>query len=187
MMLALAVLELMVGMPLADYLSARASEQEMQEWALQDGTEWTITCTLFANLGGFVMRFPSSNLLTLAIIQLKMDQDLSEPTIAPSKEVASDQSIKHAGVTGQMSRNLALQTLPSKLKAKKHACPLNPAHCPYRNEGICVTYEYILSSTIKPTNNHPAIGRFRINPNFTFSETQRISTQSVAPSQSPHL
>jgi hypothetical protein len=65
MMLALVVLELMVQMALADYISARASEQEMQEWATQEGE--------------FVV-FPSSNTPTLPMIQPKMDQDLAGPT-----------------------------------------------------------------------------------------------------------
>jgi hypothetical protein len=92
------------------------------------------------------------------------------------KGAASDQSIKHAGLTGQMIRDLALQILPSKLKAKKQACPLSPAHCRYLNEGIYVTYEYILSSTIKPTNIHSAkedSGSIQI---LHYSEAQRIST-----------
>ena len=75
------------------------------------------------------MRLPSSNLPTLPMIQPKMDQDPSGPTIAPSKAAASDQSIKHA-VTGPSSCEIALQPLPSRLKAKKHACPLSPAHYP---------------------------------------------------------
>jgi len=176
MMLALAVPELIVGMALTDYLSARASEQDMQGWALQDGTEWTFTHTLFANLGGIVVRFPSSNLPTLPMIQPKMDQDLRESTIASSKEAASDQSIKHAGVTGQMSGDLALQILPSKLKAKKQACPLSPAHYPYCNEDICVTYEYISLENIQAHKYPFCKGRFRINPNFTYPEAQLIST-----------
>ena len=122
------------------------------------------------------MRFPSSNLPTLPMIQAKMDQDLLKSTIAPSKGAASDQSTKHAGVTGPMIRDLELQALPSKLKAKKHACPLSPAHCSYRNEGICVTYEYISLESIQVHKYPFRNGRFKINPNLTFSEAQHIST-----------
>lgn len=115
------------------------------------------------------MRFPSSNLPALPMIQPKIDHAPSEAMIAPSREAVSDQSIKHVGVMGPRISDLALQALPSKLNTKKHTCTLSPAHCPCRDEGICVTYKYISLENFQ-AHKHPfRKGRFRINPNFTFS------------------
>ena len=45
--LALVVPEVTVRISLVDYLAARASEKEMEKWASEDGTEWSLTHTSF--------------------------------------------------------------------------------------------------------------------------------------------
>ena len=180
MMLALVMPEVMEGMVLVDYLSARASEQEMQKWASQDGTEWSLTHAFYANLGGFVVRFPSSHPPTSTEFQPELDQSLSDSSNTPSKEATSDQSIKHPGVTEPMISDLEWQALPSNLNAKKLVNPLSPARCPCQNDGRSAVYEYMSLENIQAHKQPFRNGRFRIIPKFIKPLPSDIDTSHIS-------
>lgn len=49
--------ELLVGVALMLFISARTSFKQMVRFSEQDGTEWAVIHGFFANMGGFVVRF----------------------------------------------------------------------------------------------------------------------------------
>jgi hypothetical protein len=162
MMLALVVPEITVGVALVDYLAARASEKEMQKWASQDGTEWSLTHAFFANIGGFVLQCPFASLPR----SLEASGDLSDSTTTPSKEATSKQATKHPGSTIPNISDFEWQALPSNLRTKKRKCPFGPSSCPCKYEGGGTTYQYMSFNDIQAHNYPFRNGRFRINPNF---------------------
>jgi hypothetical protein len=91
--LALVVPEVTVRIALVDYLAARASEKEMEKWPSEGGTEWSLTHGgfFFANIGGFVLRYPPS--------LPQADRSLSDSTTL-SKEATSNQSGQACGHNG---------------------------------------------------------------------------------------
>ncbi|KAK1764579.1 hypothetical protein QBC33DRAFT_457146 [Phialemonium atrogriseum] len=59
MLFTLLVPEFTMGKALGDLLDARASMKEIKAQADEDGVDWTVTHSLFANMGGFAVRFPA--------------------------------------------------------------------------------------------------------------------------------
>lgn len=49
--------ELLIGKALADWISARTSKEEMEDFANEDEVKWTVTHAFYANLGGFIVKF----------------------------------------------------------------------------------------------------------------------------------
>jgi len=48
--------ELLLGKNLADLLAARSTLPRLQQLAAEDRVPWTLTHTLFADIGGFMIR-----------------------------------------------------------------------------------------------------------------------------------
>jgi hypothetical protein len=57
MIFALLAPEVLLGAAVTDLLSAKTSEDDMRDFAIQDGVDWTSTHGFLANIGGFVVRF----------------------------------------------------------------------------------------------------------------------------------
>lgn len=57
MVFALLAPEVLLGAAVTDLLSAKTSEDDMRDFAIHDGVEWTSTHGFLANIGGFVVRF----------------------------------------------------------------------------------------------------------------------------------
>jgi hypothetical protein len=57
MLVTLVAPEMLIGKALVDWISARTSREECQEFANIDGVEWGLQKAYFANMGGFVVRF----------------------------------------------------------------------------------------------------------------------------------
>lgn len=49
--------ELLIGKALEDWISARTSKEEMEDFANEDKVKWTVTHAFYANLGGFIFEF----------------------------------------------------------------------------------------------------------------------------------
>jgi hypothetical protein len=59
MLITILVPELLLGKNWADLWEAKADLVRLQELAAEDGVPWTLTHCLFANMGGFVIRWTS--------------------------------------------------------------------------------------------------------------------------------
>jgi hypothetical protein len=58
MLLTLMAPEILIGLALTQFVAARHGQGTMQEFAREDGVEWTLEHSHFADMGGFVIRFP---------------------------------------------------------------------------------------------------------------------------------
>jgi uncharacterized membrane protein YwzB len=59
MLLTLVAPEILIGYALSQFVAARHGRDMMQEFASEDGVEWTLEHSHFADMGGFVVRFPN--------------------------------------------------------------------------------------------------------------------------------
>jgi hypothetical protein len=57
MFLTLMAPEILIGLALSQFVAARHGQDTMQEFAREDGVEWTLEHSHFADMGGFVIRF----------------------------------------------------------------------------------------------------------------------------------
>jgi hypothetical protein len=57
MLLTLVAPEILIGLALSELVAARYGQDTMQEFACEDGVEWTLEHSHFADMGGFVIRF----------------------------------------------------------------------------------------------------------------------------------
>lgn len=64
MLFTILVPELTMGKALGDLVDARASMKEIKAQADEDGVDWTVTHSLFADMGGFAVRFPAPSVDT---------------------------------------------------------------------------------------------------------------------------
>src|ERR1700761_5284923 len=58
MLLTLMAPEILIGLALSQFIAARHGIDTMQELACEDGVEWTMEHSHFADMGGFVIWFP---------------------------------------------------------------------------------------------------------------------------------
>ena len=58
MLLTLVAPEILIGLALSQFVAARHGQDTMQEFACEDGVGWTLEHSHFADMGGFVIRFP---------------------------------------------------------------------------------------------------------------------------------
>ena len=61
MLLTLLAPEILIGFALSQFVAARHGHDKMQEFACEDGIEWTLEHSHFADMGGFVIRFPDDS------------------------------------------------------------------------------------------------------------------------------
>jgi hypothetical protein len=61
MLLTLLAPEILIGLALSQFVAARHGRDTMQEFASEDGVEWTLEHSHFADMGGFVIRFPDGS------------------------------------------------------------------------------------------------------------------------------
>jgi hypothetical protein len=61
MLINLVTPELVIGKAWSDLVSARLFTREFTVWAQKDEVDWTIAHTFYANMGGFVIRFPQAD------------------------------------------------------------------------------------------------------------------------------
>jgi hypothetical protein len=61
MLLTLMAPEILIGLALSQFVAARHGKGTMQEFAREDGVEWTMEHSHFADMGGFVIRFPDDS------------------------------------------------------------------------------------------------------------------------------
>lgn len=57
MLVTLIAPEILIGQALSQFVAARHGRATMQELACEDGVEWTLEHSHFADMGGFVIRF----------------------------------------------------------------------------------------------------------------------------------
>jgi hypothetical protein len=58
MFLTLMAPEILIGLALSQFVAARYGRDKMQLLASEDGVEWTLEHSYFADMGGFVVSFP---------------------------------------------------------------------------------------------------------------------------------
>jgi hypothetical protein len=61
MLLTLMAPEILIGLALSQFMAARHGQDTMQEFAREDGVEWTLEHSHFADMGGFVISFPDNS------------------------------------------------------------------------------------------------------------------------------
>jgi hypothetical protein len=61
MLLTLMAPEILIGLALSQFVAARHGRDTMQDFVREDGVEWTLEHSHFADMGGFVISFPDSS------------------------------------------------------------------------------------------------------------------------------
>jgi hypothetical protein len=61
MLLTLMAPEILIGLALSQFVAARHGQDTIQGFACEDGVEWTLEHSHFADMGGFVIRFPDDS------------------------------------------------------------------------------------------------------------------------------
>ena len=61
MLLTLMMPEILIGLALSQFVAARYGQNTMQDFACEDGVEWTLEHSHFADMGGFVIWFPDQS------------------------------------------------------------------------------------------------------------------------------
>jgi hypothetical protein len=61
MLLTLVAPEILIGLALSQFVAARHGRDKMQELASEDGVEWTLEHSHFADMGGFVIAFSDAS------------------------------------------------------------------------------------------------------------------------------
>lgn len=143
----------------------------MQKWALQDGAGWSLTHAFYANLRGFVVRFPPPSLPREGALQqatppnsdIEANRSLSDSAISPSKKSTPDQPIKPSGIK-EATADVEWKASPPKQQKGRRWCPFRPAYCPCQNKGRSSTFEYISLETIRAHSGPFRNGKFRVNP-----------------------
>jgi hypothetical protein len=82
MLLTLVAPEILIGLALSQFVAARHGRDMMQEFASEDGVEWTLEHSHFADMGGFVVRFPEDPGETKPTAAMPEKKD---PPAAPSE------------------------------------------------------------------------------------------------------
>jgi len=73
MLLTLMAPEVLIGLALSHFMAANHGRNTMQEFAREDGVEWTLEHSHFADMGGFVIRFPDDSGARDSIGEAKFD------------------------------------------------------------------------------------------------------------------
>jgi hypothetical protein len=79
MLLTLVAPEILIGLALSQFVAARHGRDMMQEFASEDGVEWTLEHSHFADMGGFVVQFADDS------GEAKSDAEQKLPAAAPSE------------------------------------------------------------------------------------------------------
>lgn len=97
MLVALFTPEFMLGKAVSDYMTGRKNNKELQDCARESGVSWSMTHTHFADMGGFVLQYPSKP---------KTDGNKSADESAPGKEtyVLTAASLREAIAIGVVRR-----------------------------------------------------------------------------------
>jgi hypothetical protein len=89
MILTLVLPEFLVGFAIQDWMMAWRSSKDkvMKELAASDGREWTIVHAFYANMGGFVLKFKSQEMVSS--ISRGFPQVLSPVTVADHQAISN--------------------------------------------------------------------------------------------------
>jgi hypothetical protein len=86
MLLTLIAPEILIGLALSQFVAARHGQNTMQEFAREDGVEWTLEHSHFADMGGFVISFPDAGDSTEDVKSDATTIGVTEPATTRSME-----------------------------------------------------------------------------------------------------